>query len=138
MKIYSTYCAIHLRVNRLLKQHQNNERLKEFLRHCNPYHQHSSSFESFLIKPVQRILKYPLFLQQLFLYRTVDDEKENLVLKKAMRMINRLSKYINSMQELYEEFGQSFEHFLRCSKEQFHQVLNLHPFDFYSSFRLLN
>ena len=67
-------------------------------------------------------MKYPLFLQQMFLYRNIDDEKEISLLKKAMKTINRLSKYINSMQELYEDFGQSFEHFLRSSKEQFNQV----------------
>jgi hypothetical protein len=83
---------MHLRINRLLNLHQTNEYLKEFLRKSNPYHQHSLSFESYLIKPVQRILKYPLFLQQLLIY-------------------------INSMQKLYEDFGQSFEYFIKNSKE---------------------
>ena len=42
-----------------------NSPLKEFLRARNPKQQHSSTLESYLIKPIQRILKYPLLLQQL-------------------------------------------------------------------------
>ena len=31
----------------------------------NPRQQHSATLESYLIKPIQRILKYPLLLQQM-------------------------------------------------------------------------
>lgn len=36
-----------------------------FLEAKNPTNQHSSSLESYLIKPVQRLLKYPLLLREL-------------------------------------------------------------------------
>ena len=42
-----------------------NEPLHEFLRARNPKQQHSATLESYLIKPIQRILKYPLLLKQL-------------------------------------------------------------------------
>ena len=42
-----------------------NQQLQEFLRARNPKQQHSSTLESYLIKPIQRILKYPLLLRQL-------------------------------------------------------------------------
>lgn len=42
-----------------------NAALQEFLRSCNPRQQHSVTLESYLIKPIQRILKYPLLLGQL-------------------------------------------------------------------------
>ena len=42
-----------------------NSELQEFLRLRNPRCQHSSTLESFLIKPIQRVLKYPLLLGQL-------------------------------------------------------------------------
>ncbi len=42
-----------------------NPELREFLRARNPKQQHSATLESYLIKPIQRILKYPLLLQQL-------------------------------------------------------------------------
>lgn len=38
---------------------------KEFLEERNPTKQHSSTLESYLIKPVQRVLKYPLLLREL-------------------------------------------------------------------------
>lgn len=38
---------------------------KHFLEERNPTNQHSSSLESYLIKPVQRVLKYPLLLREL-------------------------------------------------------------------------
>jgi len=42
-----------------------NSELQEFLQVRNPKCQHSSTLESFLIKPIQRVLKYPLLLNQL-------------------------------------------------------------------------
>lgn len=44
---------------------EGNQALQEFLLARNPKQQHSSTLESYLIKPIQRILKYPLLLQQL-------------------------------------------------------------------------
>ncbi len=37
--------------------------------------------------------------------------------------MNRLNKYINSMQQLYEDFGQSFEYFIKNSKEKYNKVM---------------
>jgi len=50
---------------RLLMVVESNVALQEFLRSHNPHQQHSATLESFLIKPIQRILKYPLLLRQL-------------------------------------------------------------------------
>ena len=44
---------------------EGSQALQEFLQSRNPRQQHSSTLESYLIKPIQRILKYPLLLQQL-------------------------------------------------------------------------
>lgn len=44
---------------------EGNQALQEFLLSCNPKQQHSTALESYLIKPIQRILKYPLLLTQL-------------------------------------------------------------------------
>ncbi len=44
---------------------EGNQALQEFLNSLNPRQQHSTALESYLIKPIQRILKYPLLLQQL-------------------------------------------------------------------------
>ena len=44
---------------------EGSQALQEFLQSRNPRQQHSSTLESYLIKPIQRILKYPLLLTQL-------------------------------------------------------------------------
>ena len=44
---------------------EGNQALQEFLMSCNTKRQQSTSLESYLIKPIQRILKYPLLLGQL-------------------------------------------------------------------------
>lgn len=52
---------------------------KHFLETRNPTNQHSSSLESYLIKPVQRVLKYPLLLRELvFLTDTESPEHAHL------------------------------------------------------------
>ena len=108
-KLYSTYCALHLRLNRLFDLQQNNETIKDFFAACNPSGQHASSFESYLIKPVQRLVKYPLFLQQMLNYSKKDETNHIVSLRKSIKLMMKISKYVNSMQQLYEEFGQSFE-----------------------------
>lgn len=49
--------------------------MQEFLAARNPKQQHSSTLESYLIKPIQRILKYPLLLQQLRNLTDVNSEE---------------------------------------------------------------
>lgn len=127
-KQYSTFCAMHLRINRLLDLHQNNQHLKAFLAARNPRHQHSSSFQSYLIKPVQRILKYPLLLQQMSLYLNENNSNEQLLslelfkLKQAITMMNEIAEYMNGMQQLYEDFGQSFENITKMFSEEHNKV----------------
>jgi hypothetical protein len=121
---------MHLRINRLLDIHQNNQHLKEFLAARNPRHQHSSSFESYLIKPVQRILKYPLLLQQISIYSNTNENNssepllsiEIFKLKQAITMMNDIGEYMNGMQQIYEDFGQSFEYITKTYSEERNKV----------------
>lgn len=48
---------------------------KEFLDARNLSKQHSSTLESYLIKPVQRVLKYPLLLRELVSLTDCDSEE---------------------------------------------------------------
>jgi T-lymphoma invasion and metastasis-inducing protein 1 len=87
-KLYSSFCASHSKAQKVLHPSEcghivkyfvisltllfpkliadeGNQALQEFLIARNPKQQHSSTLESYLIKPIQRILKYPLLLQQL-------------------------------------------------------------------------
>ncbi|CAF3108847.1 unnamed protein product [Rotaria socialis] len=139
-KLYSTFCAMHLRINRLLDIHQNNQHLKEFLAARNPRHQHSLSFESYLIKPVQRILKYPLLLQQMLTFSNSNETNSNepvlcfeiIKLKQAIKMMNDIGEYMNGMQQLYEDFGQSFEYITKNYSEEHNKSLQLNLPDLYA------
>jgi len=48
---------------------------KAFLEERNPKQQHSSTLESYLIKPIQRVLKYPLLLKELYSLTDPDSEE---------------------------------------------------------------
>lgn len=50
---------------------------KEFLEARNPTKQHSSTLESYLIKPVQRVLKYPLLLRELVSLTDPESDERN-------------------------------------------------------------
>ena len=89
-KLYSTYCALHLRLNRLFDLRQNNETIKNFFSACNPSGQHALSFESYLIKPVQRLVKYPLFLQQMLNYSKKDETNRIVSLRKSIKLMMKL------------------------------------------------
>ena len=57
--------VIKANLNQIFSSDEGNQALQEFLLSCNPKQQHSTALESYLIKPIQRILKYPLLLTQL-------------------------------------------------------------------------
>lgn len=61
--LFCTHCNLLKTINWNLDE--GSQALQEFLQSRNPRQQHSSTLESYLIKPIQRILKYPLLLQQL-------------------------------------------------------------------------
>uniref|UniRef100_A0A671MEU8 T-lymphoma invasion and metastasis-inducing protein 1-like n=1 Tax=Sinocyclocheilus anshuiensis TaxID=1608454 RepID=A0A671MEU8_9TELE len=81
---------------------------KAFLDERNPKQQHSSTLESYLIKPIQRVLKYPLLLRELHSL-TDPDSEEHYHLNVAMKAMNTVASHINEMQKIHEEFGAVFD-----------------------------
>lgn len=59
------------------------EAFKNFLEARNPTNQHSSSLESYLIKPVQRVLKYPLLLRELVSLTDPESPEHTHLISKA-------------------------------------------------------
>lgn len=92
----------------------------------NPKQQHSSTLESFLIKPIQRILKYPLLLQQL---RNLTDPNaaEHLHLVEALKGMEKVAEHINEMQRIHEEYGAIFDHLFRQHQKSCKQPIDLSP-----------
>lgn len=73
---------------------EGNQALQEFLIARNPKQQHSSTLESYLIKPIQRILKYPLLLQQL---RNLTDPH----VEEHLHLVGKYQKLIFSIHHAY-------------------------------------
>uniref|UniRef100_A0A182NIS4 Still life n=1 Tax=Anopheles dirus TaxID=7168 RepID=A0A182NIS4_9DIPT len=125
-KLYSSFCASHSKAQKVLHPNEGNQALQEFLAARNPKQQHSSTLESFLIKPIQRILKYPLLLQQL---RNLTDPNaaEHLHLVEALKGMEKVAEHINEMQRIHEEYGAIFDHLFRQHQKSCKQPIDLSP-----------
>ncbi|XP_032889120.1 T-lymphoma invasion and metastasis-inducing protein 1 isoform X2 [Amblyraja radiata] len=107
-KLYSAFCASHTKVPKVLVKAKINPAFKAFLDAQNPKQQHSSTLESYLIKPIQRVLKYPLLLKELITL-TDPESEEHYHLTVAMKAMNKVASHINEMQKLHEEYGAVFD-----------------------------
>ncbi|XP_011865980.1 PREDICTED: protein still life, isoform SIF type 1 isoform X4 [Vollenhovia emeryi] len=138
-KLYSSFCASHSKAQKVLHPNEGNQALQEFLQARNPRQQHSSTLESYLIKPIQRILKYPLLLQQL---RNLTDERseEHQHLIEALKGMEKVAEHINEMQRIHEEYGAIFDHLFRQHQKSCKQSIDLSPGDllYYGGVEWLN
>uniref|UniRef100_A0A8C4QXZ2 DH domain-containing protein n=1 Tax=Eptatretus burgeri TaxID=7764 RepID=A0A8C4QXZ2_EPTBU len=107
-KLYGAYCANYHKAQRVLEKAKKDGHFQKFLNTLNPSGQHSSTLESFLIKPIQRILKYPLLLRELCSVVDMDSE-EGYHLSEALKAMNETASHINEMQKLYEIYGKHFD-----------------------------
>ncbi|XP_018563201.1 protein still life, isoforms C/SIF type 2 [Anoplophora glabripennis] len=138
-KLYSSFCASHSKAQKVLHPNEGNQALQEFLAARNPKQQHSSTLESYLIKPIQRILKYPLLLQQLRnLTDSNSDEHQHLV--EALKGMEKVAEHINEMQRIHEEYGAIFDHLFRQHQKSCKQPIDLSPGDllYYGGVEWLN
>ena len=110
----------------LMETGEGSQALQEFLQSRNPRQQHSSTLESYLIKPIQRILKYPLLLQQL---RSLTDSSstEHQHLAEALKGMEKVAEHINEMQRIHEEYGAIFDHLFRQHHKSCKQPVDLSP-----------
>ncbi|KAM4693855.1 rho guanine nucleotide exchange factor TIAM2 [Discoglossus pictus] len=107
-KLYSGFCANHIKVQKVLERARTDKAFKEFLDARNPTKQHSSTLESYLIKPVQRVLKYPLLLKEL-VSLTDNESEEHYHLTEALKAMEKVASHINEMQKIYEDYGAVFD-----------------------------
>ncbi|KAJ9481658.1 hypothetical protein VN97_g11811 [Penicillium thymicola] len=99
--IYSDYLKNHDSANKNLQILQGNPKVAIWMKEC----RESASdltcawdLDSLLVKPVQRILKYPLFLTEL-LDSTPIDHPDHGVLFCALRKVTKISVRINEMEK---------------------------------------
>uniref|UniRef100_G3TCF9 TIAM Rac1 associated GEF 2 n=1 Tax=Loxodonta africana TaxID=9785 RepID=G3TCF9_LOXAF len=107
-KLYSGFCANHIKVQKVLERAKTDQAFKAFLDARNPTKQHSSTLESYLIKPVQRVLKYPLLLKEL-VSLTDHESEEHYHLTEALKAMEKVASHINEMQKIYEDYGTVFD-----------------------------
>ncbi|XP_076835036.1 rho guanine nucleotide exchange factor TIAM2 isoform X2 [Brachyhypopomus gauderio] len=107
-KLYSGFCANHIKVQKVLERAKTDRAFKEFLDARNLTKQHSSTLESYLIKPVQRVLKYPLLLRELVSLTDTDSE-EHYHLTEALKAMEKVASHINEMQKIYDDYGTVFD-----------------------------
>ncbi|KAF3703238.1 T-lymphoma invasion and metastasis-inducing protein 2 [Channa argus] len=120
-KLYSGFCANHIKVQKVLERAKTDAAFKHFLETRNPTNQHSSSLESYLIKPVQRVLKYPLLLREL-VSLTDPESPEHAHLTEALRAMEKVASHINEMQKIYEDYGSVFDQLAAEQSEADKQV----------------
>lgn len=98
-KVYADYLKNHDAANQKLQALQKNRNIEIWLRECRQYaHDLTSAWDldSLLVKPVQRILKYPLLLDQL-LEATPENHPDFTALDVAAREMKGISMRINEM-----------------------------------------
>ena len=100
-KIYAEYLKNHDAANQKLQALQKNQKVQIWLKECRAYaHDLTSAWDldSLLVKPVQRILKYPLLLDQL-LEVTPENHPDYIFLDVAAREMKGISMRINEMKK---------------------------------------
>ncbi|KAI8825064.1 uncharacterized protein EV422DRAFT_517301 [Fimicolochytrium jonesii] len=94
-KIYTTYCGNYPEAMKLVHKLQADPDKKEQLnKMMNSTEGRGLSLESFLIKPVQRICKYPLLIRELQKH-TDKMNKDTIALKLAMTKIESVVAHVN-------------------------------------------
>ncbi|KAJ3187390.1 cytochrome c oxidase subunit 1 [Gaertneriomyces sp. JEL0708] len=94
-KVYTEYCGNYPEAMKLLNKLQAQEQFKELLQKMmNSSEGRGLSLESFLIKPVQRICKYPLLIRELQKH-TDKLSKDTITLNLAMTKIESVVTLVN-------------------------------------------
>ncbi|ESO86909.1 hypothetical protein LOTGIDRAFT_71852, partial [Lottia gigantea] len=94
---YAPYCRNHDEVITVMEKYKGNPEIREYFQklinnmreYCNVF-----DLDALLIKPVQRILKYPLFLGEL-LRVTEDSHKDKVEVCQAINAVTDVAKAIN-------------------------------------------
>ncbi|XP_053312709.1 rho guanine nucleotide exchange factor TIAM1 isoform X2 [Spea bombifrons] len=123
-KLYSAFCASHTKVPKVLVKAKTDLSFKAFLDAQNPRQQHSATLESYLIKPIQRILKYPLLLKELYSLTDAESE-EHYHLDVAIKTMNKVASHINEMQKIHEEYGAVFDQLIAEQTGEIKEVADL-------------
>ncbi|KFW67166.1 Pleckstrin homology domain-containing family G member 1 [Pygoscelis adeliae] len=99
--VYTQYCTNYPRSVAVLTECMRNKALAKFFKERQEALQHSLPLGSYLLKPVQRILKYHLLLQEIQNHLDKDTEGYDVVLD-AIDTMQRVAWHINDMKRKHE------------------------------------
>ncbi|KAF1540163.1 Pleckstrin homology domain-containing family G member 1, partial [Eudyptes schlegeli] len=99
--VYTQYCTNYPRSVAVLTECMRNKALAKFFRERQEALQHSLPLGSYLLKPVQRILKYHLLLHEIENHLDKDTEGYDVVLH-AIDTMQRVAWHINYMKRKHE------------------------------------
>ncbi|OOF93739.1 hypothetical protein ASPCADRAFT_172640 [Aspergillus carbonarius ITEM 5010] len=107
-KVYADYLKNHDAANKKLQTLQRNPKVAIWLKECRDWASDLTTawdLDSLLVKPVQRILKYPLLLAEL-LDSTPSDHPDHPALVSALEEVTNISVRINEMKKRADLVGQ--------------------------------
>lgn len=107
-KVYTDYLKNHDAANKKLQALQRNAKVAIWLKECRDWAADLTTawdLDSLLVKPVQRIVKYPLLLDQL-LSSTPSDHPDRESIVKALEEVTNISVRINEMKKRADLVGQ--------------------------------
>ncbi|XP_016387005.1 pleckstrin homology domain-containing family G member 1-like isoform X2 [Sinocyclocheilus rhinocerous] len=99
--IYTQYCTNYPRSVAILTECMRNKTVAKFLRERQESLKHSLPLGSYLLKPVQRILKYHLLLHEIATHLEKDSEMYD-VIQEAIDTMQRVAWHINDMKRKHE------------------------------------
>jgi hypothetical protein len=107
-KVYTEYLKNHDAANKKLQLLQRNPKVAIWLKECRDWASDLTEawdLDSLLVKPVQRIMKYPLMLSNL-LKATPNDHPDRASLSSALEEVVNISVRINEMKKRVDLVGQ--------------------------------
>ena len=106
-KMYTTYVGNQSNQNQITNSYLKEKSFQlSLLRNCPEFESRSVvvlSFNSYLIKPIQRICKYPLLLRELLKY-TPNDHFDHENLEKAFNQLQSITLFINKKKKESENY----------------------------------
>ncbi|XP_004083632.1 pleckstrin homology domain-containing family G member 1 isoform X1 [Oryzias latipes] len=99
--IYTQYCTNYPRSVAVLTECMRNKALAKFFRERQESLRHALPLGSYLLKPVQRILKYHLLLHEIANHMEKDTETHEVV-QEAIDTMQRVAWHINDMKRKHE------------------------------------
>jgi len=100
-KVYSEFCSLHQEAINIFREYERKPEMILFIRDFNGKTHSRLHLQDFLIKPVQRICKYPLLLKELIHYSDENCEEIN-GLKEALAVMSEVAREIDHVKWLIE------------------------------------